>query len=569
MRRGILLLTLAGAILLACTGLVLAQQNGSAPPRSSSSEVVAPGEILVKFKKGTSRAKKQDTHERKGGKREKVISGIGVEVVAVTEGEEKSKAKEYQDDPNVKYAEVNGVREAFANTPDDPRASEQWQFNNTQYDVTNKGDIDAYEAWNGGSTTDWDGGTTGSNSVAIAILDSGIKEDHEDLQGKVTKRQNFTDSSTNSDLQGHGTHVAGSAAALTNNAKGVAGTCPGCSLYNAKVLNDTGVGLISWEANGIIWAADNGAKVINMSLGGPGTSSTEQDAVNYAWSKGVVVVAAAGNDNTSILNYPAAYPNTIAVGATDSNDAKASFSNYGSSWVDVAAPGVNILSTTINGGYGSFDGTSMASPHVAGEAGLLWSKSGLCGATDNTCVRNQIESKADQTAGTGTNWAKGRINANGGLSGGTTPPPPEDTAPPETTITSGPSGTVGSTSATFGFSSSESGSTFECRLDGTSDSDWGPCTSSKEYTDLASGSHTFEVRAKDPAGNTDPSPASRTWTIEPGTTEPPTDPPTSGKKITICHKDHVTITVSSHSWAAHESHGDEMGSCSTSSKKKE
>src|SRR5829696_5508241 len=127
MIRGILLLTLVGAILLACTGAVLAQQNGSTPPRSSSSsEDFVPGEILVKFKKDTSKAKKQEVHQKKAGKTKQVISGINVEVVAVTKGKEKSKAKEYQGDPNVQYAEVNAVYTAFANTPDDPRASEQW-----------------------------------------------------------------------------------------------------------------------------------------------------------------------------------------------------------------------------------------------------------------------------------------------------------------------------------------------------------------------------------------------------------------------------------------------------------
>ncbi len=359
-------------------------------------------------------------------------------MVAVERGKEKAKAKEYKDDPNVEFAEVNGVYEAFATTTNDPKVGSQWQYNNTKYSTTNKGDIDAYEAWNGGSTTTWDGGTTGVSSTAIAILDTGIKEEHEDLTGKVTKRVNYTDSSTNDDVHGHGTHVAGSAAALTNNEKGVAGTCPSCALYNVKVLGDTGSGYNSWIANGITWATDNGAQVINMSLGGSSSSSTLQSAVDYAWSKGVIVVAAAGNSNTNAQHYPAAYTNAIAVGATDDTDAKASFSNYGSSWVDVAAPGVGILSTTNDGGYQTKNGTSMATPHVAGEAGLIWSKSGLC--STNTCVRNQIESKADQTSGTGTYWAKGRVNANGGLGDDTTtdPPPDDTTTDPPASDTTAP-----------------------------------------------------------------------------------------------------------------------------------
>jgi subtilisin family serine protease len=232
---------------------------------------------------------------------------------------------------------------------------------------------------------------------------------------------NYTDSPEDGDVHGHGTHVAGSVAALTDNQKGVSGTCPGCTLYDVKVLDDAGSGAYSWISEGIIWAADNGAKVINMSLGGRTGSSTVRSAIDYAWGKGVVVVAAAGNDGTSAHAYPAAYNNVLAVGATDNRDSKASFSNYGSSWVDVAAPGVGILSTTVDGAYGTKSGTSMATPHVAGEAGLIWSKTDLCDEADNACVRNQIESTADPVSGTGTYWDKGRINANGGLSTTTSP----------------------------------------------------------------------------------------------------------------------------------------------------
>jgi thermitase len=442
--RLIIALSLAG--LLSIVAIVGLDTPANAPPSSDSQgkkgaaappeeEEYAPEEILVKFKDGASGTKKQEVHAKKGGRVKETIPAIDVQVVDVESGKEKAKAKEYKDDPNVEFAEVNGVYEAVQtiSSPNDPKVSDQWQYKNPKYITPHKGDIDAYEAWSGGtvgSRSNWDGGTTGSSSVAIAILDTGIKEDHEDLTGKVTKRTNFTDSSTNGDVVGHGTHVAGSAAALTNNKKGVAGTCPGCALYNVKVLGDTGSGYYSWMAQGITWATDNGAKVINMSLGGTSSSSTLQSAIDYAWSKGVVVVAAAGNDNTYVQFYPAAYDKVIAVGATDNADAKASFSNYGSSWVDVAAPGDSILSTTVDGGYGLKSGTSMATPHVAGEAGLIWSKSGLCAATDSTCVRNRIESKADPTSG--TYWAKGRVNANGGVGDGTNallPSPIDTTAP--------------------------------------------------------------------------------------------------------------------------------------------
>jgi len=164
-----------------------------------------------------------------------------------------------------------------------------------------------------------------------------------------------------------------------------------------------------------------GAKVINLSLGG-GPSRTVQRAVNYAWNAGAVLVCAAGNSGTSQRTYPAAYPNCIAVAATDQTDRKAGFSSYGAGWVDVAAPGVNIVSTMQDNwswcylcwgegyyeGYDALSGTSMATPFVAGLAALVWA-SGLCAT--NACVRNRIESTADHPIpGTGTYWARGRIN---------------------------------------------------------------------------------------------------------------------------------------------------------------
>jgi len=147
-----------------------------------------------------------------------------------------------------------------------------------------------------------------------------IKSSHEDLTGKVVAAKNFTTSRTTDDKYGHGTHVAGIAAAVTNNSKGVAGAGVNCSLMNGKVLGDNGSGAYSWLINGIIWAADNGANVSNMSLSGSSESQALLDAVNYAWGKGVVLVAAAGNNGNSTPVYPAFYDNVIAVAATDQND---------------------------------------------------------------------------------------------------------------------------------------------------------------------------------------------------------------------------------------------------------
>ena len=446
MRRAVLLVTMVGAMLLAFGGVVLAQQpqDGEGeqrqPPPSGGQaepEEFAAGEVLVKFEPGASGQEVAEAHRQNRGQVKQVIPGIGVQVVGVARGQEKTTVARYRQNPNVRYAELNGVYEAVGSVPNDPKVGNQWAFDNTGQTVgtttgTADADIDAYEAWNGGSATDWKAGTTGGASAPIAVLDTGVKEDHEDLKGKVTKRANYTPSSTNGDVKGHGTHVAGSVGALTDNGLGGAGTCPGCVLYNVKVLGDDGNGNTSWIANGVTWSSDNGAKVINMSLGGSGYSDTLRDAVLYAWGKGVVLTAAAGNNNSGEAFYPAAYNKVIAVGATDSKDQKASYSNYGS-WVDVAAPGSEIVSTVIDNPstttvvekYGRWNGTSMATPHVAGMAGLVWSKSGLC--PDNLCVRAKIESSAaDRTvlSGTGPDWSKARISACGAVC-----PPPDTTAP--------------------------------------------------------------------------------------------------------------------------------------------
>ena len=174
------------------------------------------------------------------------------------------------------------------------------------------------------------------------------------------------------DDNSHGTHCAGIASAATDNTFGIAGLCWNCSIMGVKVLSNTGAGSYMSVADGIIYAADQNASIISLSLGGSTDSSFVYDAVNYAYSEGSVIIAAAGNSDTDAKSYPAGYDVVIAVGATDINDQKASFSNYGS-WVDVSAPGVDIYSTVLNNGYSYMSGTSMACPQVSGLAGLILS----------------------------------------------------------------------------------------------------------------------------------------------------------------------------------------------------
>jgi thermitase len=365
----------------------------------------AQDKILVKFKSGADIA---NIHAINKTSTLKVIFKINVHVVSIPTGQDIQKMIErFKKNRNVEYAEPDYIVTVDA-IPNDLEFSKQWNLNNTgQTGGKSDADIDAPEAWNT---------QTGDSRIVIAILDTGIKKTHPDLAGKVINEINFSDSGTSDnadDVYGHGTHVAGIAAAVTNNGIGVAGVGYKCSLMNVKVINDIGKGYYDWIANGMIYAAKNGAKVINMSLGGP-PSKTIEDAVNYAWDYGVVVVASAGNNNNTEIQYPAYCGNCIAVAATDDNDARASFSTYGD-WVDVAAPGDTIYSTIIprvskktTTYYGYMSGTSMSAPHVAGLAGLIWS-TGLY--TTNNQVRCQILGTADRIAGTGTYWVWGRINA--------------------------------------------------------------------------------------------------------------------------------------------------------------
>ncbi len=369
----------------------------------------APDRILVKFRPSISAASSAAVHAANGGRVRATIPALDVRVVEVPSGRAQEKARAYKARPEVEYAEPDYVLSAIL-TPDDPSLGLQWGLER----------VLAPPAWDV---------TQGSPDIKIAILDTGVDQDHEDLAAKIVANQNFSASPTVDDLYGHGTHVAGIAAAITNNGTGVAGLGYNATIMNVKVLGDDGAGTDSTVASGIAWAADNGAQVISLSLGGTSYSKLLEEAVNYAWSRGVVIVAAAGNSGSNLPNYPAYYEHCIAVAATSSAEVKSSFSNYGS-WVDVAAPGEGIYSTLPNHAhsssipgtnYGNLSGTSMATPFVAGLAALVWSTSF---GTANAAVRAAIEDTAEHIPGTGDYWTYGRVNAYGAVSGLTPNHPP-------------------------------------------------------------------------------------------------------------------------------------------------
>jgi serine protease len=268
--------------------------------------------------------------------------------------------------------------------PNDQLFGQQWAFTKVPF-------VDAWTA----------DGTQGAG-VTVAVVDTGVMANHDDLSGQVLSGAHFLHSEDGEpvapglggtgDFSGHGTHVAGTIAAKSNNATGVSGAAPGVKILPVKVLCSDGTGFSSDVADGITWAVDNGAQVINVSLGG-GQTLVEEEAVEYARDNNVVVVAAGGNDGANgPASYPAAfstqYPNVIAVAATDVNNAHPSYGTTGS-YLDLSAPGgvsaagcdatVEILSTWNDGGYCAVAGTSMSTPHVSAAAALLRAAGG-CGA---------------------------------------------------------------------------------------------------------------------------------------------------------------------------------------------
>lgn len=248
----------------------------------------------------------------------------------------------------------------------------------------------------------------GDSNIKIAILDSGIDSKHEDLASKIVAEENFTDSDTQ-DKYGHGTAVAGIAAAIANNDIGIAGVGYNASLMDVKVLNDKGEGSYAWIVQGIIWATDNGANIINLSMAGGVDSPDLKKAIDYAWSNGVLIVVAAGNSGSNTATFPAAYEQCIAVAATDRDDRRYTYSDYGP-WIDVAAPGQAYTTLTGND-YGNMAGTSIAAPYVSGLAALAFTiaKDTNGDGNINDEVRAAIENGCDPITDPGT--GEGRINA--------------------------------------------------------------------------------------------------------------------------------------------------------------
>jgi subtilisin family serine protease len=371
-------------------------------------------ELLIQFHRNVDKGKKDRVLAEEESEELEEISPIRVKRIRVPASRiEKVKAA-LSKNPHVSFVEYNYIAQAVI-TPNDEKYPSQWHLSA----------IAAPEGWDI---------NTGSQNVAIAIIDSGITAQHEDLYGKIMPGYNFLLNNTDtSDVHGHGTAVSGSAAAISNNFTGVAGVAWGNPIMPLLVVNSSGSARYSDIARAITYAVDNGVRVMNISIAGSSSSWTLQNAADYAWNNDAVIFAAAGNSNSSIQYYPAACDNVVAVSATTSSDGKASFSNHGS-WIDIAAPGVSIL-TTNKSGYSNGSGTSFSSPIAAGLGALVISANP---SLTNAQVVNIIEQNADDLGDAGFDplFGHGRINVYKSILAATGAVPDTDSTEPSVSITS-------------------------------------------------------------------------------------------------------------------------------------
>jgi len=359
--------------------------NGS-PPSRYEGPPYRPDEVLVKFKPTLSDQTIKATIAAYQCKKLKRIPRINVYKIQIqTDATLEETLFALRRNPDVEYAEPNYIA-YVTETPVDTFFRYQYALYNSGQDIGPPGSPQGKERADIKATSVWEE-TKGDEDIVIAILDTGVDLDHPDLNEKIySSGYDFINiDSDATDDHAHGTHVAGIAAAETDNGEGIAGVAWNCKILPVKVLNDLGEGSYSEIVDGIIWAADNEADVMNLSLGGNFPSASLENALQYAHDMDIVIVAAAGNEGGAVL-YPAAYDEyCLAVAATDYNDERVDFFNSGGLWesnfgpeIDVAAPGALIISAvpTWYWGPGSFpygwgDGTSQASPHVAGLAALI------------------------------------------------------------------------------------------------------------------------------------------------------------------------------------------------------
>jgi subtilisin family serine protease len=449
----------------------------------------AEGRILVQPRSDVADIVMDDMVKRRGAKGLKArIQKTNVRIVEVEAGQEESMVQALMADPDVAYAEVDRLVEVESTTANDTYYSNAWHLQTL------------------GMPAAWD--FAKGDGVVVAVLDTGVDGSHPDLAGRLVPGWNLYDNNSNtSDVYGHGTKVAGTVAALSNNAVGVTSIAWNAYVMPVRISQLDGMAYLSTIANGITWAADHGADIANISYASLAGSSTIQNAAQYMRNKGGLVVVAAGNagvqenvSNTSTM---------ISVSATVSSDALASWSSYGN-YVDVAAPGSGIWTTANGGGYASVSGTSFASPATAAVLAVMMSANP---SLSNTELEQLLLGTAVDlgTPGYDIYFGNGRINAAAAVTaaanaGGNTPPPaPEaDTLAPSVGIASPTGGNVaGSVSVSVGATDNIGVTRVDLYVGGVlfgSDTS-APYTFSVNTLNYVNGTLSLSARARDAAGN--------------------------------------------------------------------
>jgi subtilisin family serine protease len=351
--------------------------------------VFQPRELILNFRNGVTKEQKRTFFKSNQLTERSMISDANVSLVEVSHQTQdlKAFALSLAKSELIQFVEPNMVvKQSFI--PSDKSFKKQWYLNQ----------ISAPKAWDT---------TRGSSSITVAVIDGGVQKDHPDLEGKIVKPYNAVTGGTIYKTDNHGTHVAGIIAASMNG-KGIAGVAPNVKIMPINAF--TSYGAAAYDVvHAIYYAVHNGANVINLSLGGYNYSYSMDEAIRYAFTKGTVIIAAAGNSDTYYNTYPAAYDGAFGVSATNSNDKITQFSNYGN-YIDFAAPGEAIYSTVAGSGYDYMDGTSMASPVVAGVAALILSKNPLLSPNE---VKAILASSAIDLGNGGWDYfyGYGRVNA--------------------------------------------------------------------------------------------------------------------------------------------------------------